>query len=34
MIGIGTLIIAITFVVAMVVTLGLLLRLLKDADGL
>lgn len=34
MIGIGTLIIAITFVVAMAVTLGLLLRLLKDVDGL
>ncbi len=34
MIGTGTLIIAITFVVAMVLTLGMLLRLLEDADGL
>jgi hypothetical protein len=34
MVGTGTLIIAITFVVAMVVTLGILLRLLKNADGL
>ena len=33
MVGIGTLIVAIAFVLAMVVTLGLLLRLLKDADG-
>ena len=34
MVGTGTLSIAVTFVVAMVVTLGLLLRLLKHADGL
>lgn len=34
MIGTATLIIAVTFVVAMVLTLGILLRLLKTADGL
>jgi len=34
MIGTGTLLIAVTLIVAMVLTLGLLLRLLKDADGL
>lgn len=34
MVGTGTLIIGITFVGAMVLTLGLLLRLLKNADGL
>lgn len=33
MIGTGTLVIGITFVVAMVLTLGMLLRLLRDADG-
>jgi len=34
MVGIGTLIIAVTFFVAIVLTLGLLLWLLKEADGL
>ncbi len=34
MVGTGTLIIATAFVVAMVLTLGMLLRLLKNADGL
>ena len=34
MIGTATLIIVVTFSVAMVLTLGLLLRLLKEADGL
>jgi len=34
MIGIGTLIIAITFIVVMVLTLAALLRLLNEANGL
>jgi hypothetical protein len=34
MVGIGTLVIALTVVVAMTLTLGLLLRLLRDTDGL
>jgi hypothetical protein len=34
MVGIGTLIVAVTVIVAMTLTLGLLLRLLRDADGL
>ena len=34
MVGTGTLIIAITFIVAMVLTLAMLLRLLNNADGL
>jgi len=34
MIGTGTLIIAVAFVVAMALALGLLFRLLKEADGL
>lgn len=34
MVGKGTLIIAITAVVAVTLTLGLLLRLLRDTDGL
>lgn len=34
MVGAGTLIIATTFAVAMVLTLGILLRLLKNAEGL
>jgi hypothetical protein len=34
MIGTGTLIIAIIFVVLMVLTLAILLQLLKDANGL
>lgn len=34
MVGTGTVIIAITFVAVMILVLGLLLRLLKDADGL
>lgn len=33
MIGIGTLIIALTIIVSMTLTLGILLRLLRDADG-
>ncbi|AAV48321.1 hypothetical protein HISP_16035 [Haloarcula hispanica N601] len=34
MIGLGTLLIILTVFVVMTLTLGLLLRLLKDADGL
>jgi hypothetical protein len=34
MVGIGTLIIGITVAVAMTLTLSLLCRLLRDADGL
>ncbi|SEP18474.1 hypothetical protein SAMN05216388_104124 [Halorientalis persicus] len=34
MVGTGTVIIGITFAVVMILALGLLLRLLKDADGL
>ncbi|ACM58778.1 hypothetical protein halTADL_1234 [Halohasta litchfieldiae] len=34
MVGTGTLIIGVSLTVVMVLTLGLLLRLFKDADGL
>jgi len=34
MVGTGTLIIAVTFFVGMIVILSLLLQLLEDADGL
>lgn len=34
MVGTGTLIIGVSFIIAMTLTLGLLVRMLKRADGL